>query len=106
MLVPILQNNLRHESIQTFTCRLYRSAENFNDDMSNMGIPVPLGAGVRYPAAFKGVCRESEAGHGLMIAVLGLSLVGVAVVAWGFVAGGKVKKERKGRMEGKRLAVW
>ncbi|KPI42843.1 uncharacterized protein AB675_2005 [Cyphellophora attinorum] len=106
MLVPILQNQLQHESIQTFTCRLYRSAQNFNEDMADMGIPVPLGAGVGYPAGFKGVCRESEAGYGLMAAVLGLSLMGVGVVAWGFVAAGRVKKERKGRMEGKGLAVW
>lgn len=108
MLTFILQNNVNNtadanyrDTIQTFTCRFYRRAEEFNDEMDNLSIPAPLGVGVGYPAGFRGICRESEAGVGLMCAVLGLGIVSAGVVAWGVVVGRRVNRERMGRWAGR-----
>jgi hypothetical protein len=88
------------DSIQSFTCRLYRSSEEFNNDMMSLGIP-SIETGVGYPAGFKRVCVESEAAGGLVAAVLGLALVGVAVVGWGWKRQRSVGRAREERWEGK-----
>jgi hypothetical protein len=88
------------ESIQSFTCRLYRGAANFNNDMMDLGIP-SVETGVGYPAGFKRVCMESEAAGGLMAAVLGLSVLCVGVVVWGAWRKKGVERAREMRWEGK-----
>ena len=60
--------------------------------MQQLGLPVPLGAEVGWPAGFKVVCLESEASVGLMGAVFGLGVLGVVLV----VLGRRVAGERRG----------
>ncbi|ETN46862.1 uncharacterized protein HMPREF1541_01051 [Cyphellophora europaea CBS 101466] len=90
----------RRDSIQSFTCRLYRSAETFNSDMADLNLP-SLGTGIGWPSGFKRTCRESEAAGGLMAAVLVLSVVSLAVVSLGLWKRKGVQKARAERWEGK-----
>jgi hypothetical protein len=88
------------DSIQSFTCRLYRSADAFNADMANLNIPA-IETGVGYPPGFRRACMESEAAGGLVAALLGLGVLGVGVVAWGAMRQKGVKRAREERWQGK-----
>ena len=61
-----------------------------------MGIPI-FGNGMSYPAGFKRTCLESEAGVGLMGAVLVLNLLGVGIAGWGMMQDKKIARGRKQR---------
>ena len=86
------------DSIQSFTCRFYRRAQSFNDDMADLNVPVIQG-GVSWPRGFRRVCMESEAATGLVAALLGLSVLGLAVGLWGMKEAKQIGKARERRWD-------
>lgn len=88
------------DSIQSFTCRLYRSAASFNDDMADLNIPV-IEPGIGYPRGFRRVCIESKAAGGLVAVALGLGVLSVGIVGWGLYRQRGVRRAREERWVGK-----
>ena len=56
-----------------------------------------FGPGTSYPAGFKRMCMESEAGIGLMGAMMVLTLIGVGIAGWGMMQEKKIERGRKER---------
>ena len=67
------------QSIQSFTCSFYRGPGHFLSSAKSLQLPV-FGK-IGYPTGFGRICRESEASLSCMVAVLGLSMVGLGL--WG-----------------------
>jgi hypothetical protein len=89
--------NRQRESLQSWTCKFSEGAAQFTADAHALQIPVYLSSGMPVPAGFKRLCKESEAGTGLMIAVLVLEVVSCAVGVFGVWLEKKMGRARRAR---------
>jgi hypothetical protein len=84
------------ESIQSWTCKFADGAAQFTRQAQSLQLPVFISNGMPIPAGFKRLCEESEAGQGLVAALLGLAIVSCAVAVVGlFVEKSMTKKRSK-----------
>lgn len=85
------------DSLQSWTCKFSDGAAKFNSDAKSLQIPVYLASGMPIPAGFKRLCKESQVGVGLLVAVMVLEAVSCVVGGVGIVLERRMAKARSAR---------
>lgn len=88
------------DTLQTWTCKLYRGAQSFQHDANQLQLP--LSGDALVPAGFKRLCMESMVGQWMTVALLVLELVCCGVAVLGLMGEKKIKKHREMRYRGEK----